>query len=646
MSISQVTEAWPRIGQWLAASAPGQLASLRPGAGAAAVAEAQQRLRLTFPDDLAACWQRHDGAADRPGHFTIYGPFRPVLLADLVTRHLETEPVMAEFEDYWDRHWLMFATTNSDWSLVADCTPGDTFGRVGEWFGGEGARWTGWSSIGALLTDVADALHAGHAVDGWTPVAFGGELEWKLTGEPVTRELPSVLTLAAAPPEPEPEPEPAPAPDPVVAGTPGVTWTRLPVQSGARPEPRRRRGPASEPGWTGQFNPSSCLTFVAGIGPGELLRRFGVGAPDVPVPRETAPLTADEAYWAEHSWRTGHLPVVRAGQAGTWSFAFEDGHHEGLRAPVLPRLSAGTQAAALYFWGPELAIMRDRVAAATFYGQEPLRLGGHEPGLLAGPLTREGVLPWDRLRPRHENISAMLAVLRTELGIDFDPAVLAGPLPGGPFLPELPDRAVVTRGVSVSHGGPVAALIAFAPPDRLQRALVIQARALATEAGLTRYPEITDALDRLTAGETWTVTGHSPLGLRFRLLAAENAAAGRVANWEHSHPELTLDDKIAWASRFWAAEAIMELITGPPQRAARFVLGKRQDPNWPHWFAADLGPVDVSPGAAARIARTEAEENTRAHTAGAGYRIPVWPSGRTAWTVPAATPGRPAPGGR
>jgi hypothetical protein len=631
MSTSQVNGAWQRIEQWLAARAPGQLASLRPGAGAAAVADAQQRLGLRFPDDLVASLSRHDGASPPRGHFTVYGPFRPVALADLVIRHQETEPVMAEFEDYWDRHYLMIAATNTDWWLLTDCTPGDTHGRIGVWSGGDGVHWTGWASLGALLTDVADALGTGYAIDDWVPVAFGGDLEWKLTSETVTRELPSVLTLAAATPEPEPEPEPEPPPNPVTVGTSMFTWVRLPVQSGARAEPRRRRGPASEPGWTGQYSPTSCLTFADGIAPDELLRRFGVGAPHVPVPRETAALTADETYQAEHSWRTGHLPVVRTGQAGTWSFAFEDGHHEGLRVPVLPRLSAGTQAVALYFWGPELTIVRDGVVAATFYGQDPLRLGGQEPGLLAGPLTRAGILPWDRFRPRHENVAAILAVLRTELGIDFDPAVLAGPLPGGPFLPELPDRATITRGISLSHGGPVAALTTFAPPDRLQRALVPQARLLAAETGLTGYPEITAALDRLAAGETWTVTGDSPLGQRFRLLAAENAAAGRRAAWENSSPELTTDDKLAWTSRFWAAEAIMELITGPPQRAARFVLGQRHDPNWPYRFAADLGPVDVPPGAAARIAQTEAEESNRAHVAGAGYQVPVWPSGRTAW---------------
>lgn len=76
----------------------------------------------------------------------------------------------------------------------------------------------------------------------------------------------------------------------------------------------------------------------------------------------------------------------------------------------------------------------------------------------------------------------------------------------------------------------------------------------------------------------------------------------------------------------------MELIAGPPQRAARFILAERKDPGWPDRFAADLGPVDIPPGAAAAIADREAQEGTWAHVDSAGYRVPIWPSGSTSWT--------------
>jgi hypothetical protein len=587
------------------------------------VADAQRRLGLTFPDDLVASLQRHDGCEWSRGHFGLAGPFRPVAVADLVQRHRETEDVLAEFEGYWDRHLLMFATTNTDWSLVVNCEPGDGHGQVGVWSGGEGVKWTEWPSIGALLSAIADALETGRPVNGWVPVAFGGELAWKLVTAPAAPAPQSALALAAAAAEPEQEPL-----------LPGIRMSAL-AMAAKEPAARRRRQHGPRPastGWTDDYHSSSCLTFVENVDPDELLRRFGVGGPDVPVRRETAPLTAAEARAAEHSWTTGHLPVVRTGRAGKWSFAFEDGHHEGIRPPVLPRLSAGTRAAALYFWGPELVMMQDNTVVASFCGFLPDRLGGQEPVPLARALYREGVQPWDRFRSQHEQVSGLLAALCSELGIEFDPAVLSGPLPGGPFLADLPDRAVITRGLSLNHGGQVAVLTEIAAPDRLQAALVIQARELAAETGLTEYPEIGAALDRLAAGETWKVTGDSPLGMRFRLLAAEHAAASVAAPRQHKSHALTREDQNTWKHRFRAAEAIMELIAGPPRRAARFVLGERQDPGWPDRFAADLGPVDTQTATAEGAAKREAREHNQAHTGGAGYQVPIWPSRSTSWT--------------
>lgn len=601
MNASQVADGWLRIERWLAANAARTHASLQAGADSAKIAQAQRRLGLRFPDDLVASLERHDGCEWSRGHLTLAGPFRPIAMADIVKSHLETEEVLAEFEDYWDRRLLMFATTNSDWSLVVDCEPGNEHGRVGEWSGGEGVRWTEWPSLGALLSDVADAIEAGRPIGRWAPVAYGGELDWKLGNEPVAATPRSVLALAAA------------------AGEPVAPL---------RPQQR----PSQSGGWIDDYGGLSCLTFVEGIEPDELLRRFGVGDRGIPVRREAEPLTAAQARAAEHSWTTGHLPVVRAGHAGKWSFAFEDGHHEGIKPSVLPRLSAGTQAVALYTWGPELAVMRDGELAATFCGSDPRRRGGQDPAMLDGALAREGVLPWDRYRSQQEHLSGLLAVLRGELGIEFDPEVLTGPLPGGPFLADLPDRAVITRGLSLNHGAQVAALCAYATADQLQQALVIQARKLVAEAGLTEYPEFTAALERLAAGETWPVTGESPLGLRVRMLAAENAAADAAAPWENKSPALTRQDRDAWQQRWRAAEAIMELIAGPPRRAARFVLAERQELGWPDQLAADLGPVDIPPGAQDAIADEEGQEHYRAHGGGAGYQTSIWPSGSTSWT--------------
>ena len=198
MNTSQVDDAWLRIERWLAANAPDTQATLRAGATAAAVADAQQRLGLRFPDDLVASLQRHDGCEWVRGNFTLACPFRPAVVADMVTSHLVKEEALAEFEGYWDRRHLEFAVTNTDWGLVVDCEPGSRHGRVGTWHGGGGVTWSEWPSIGALLSDVADALEAGLRIEYWVPVAFGGELDWKIVTAPVAPEPRSVLAMAAA----------------------------------------------------------------------------------------------------------------------------------------------------------------------------------------------------------------------------------------------------------------------------------------------------------------------------------------------------------------------------------------------------------------------------------------------------------------
>ena len=203
---------------------------------------------------------------------------------------------------------------------------------------------------------------------------------------------------------------------------------------------------------------------------------------------------------------------------------------------------------------------------------------------------------------------------------------------GGPFLADLPDRAVITRGLSLDHGARVAALCAYATAEELQQALVIHARKLAAETGLTEYPEFTGALERLAAGETWPVTGDSPLGLRVRLLAAEHAAADVAAPWENRSAALTRQDRDAWRQRSRAGEAIMELIAGPPRRAARFVLAERKELGWEDQLAADLGAVDIPSGAEEAIADREGQEHYQAHGGGgAGYQTPIWPSRSTSW---------------
>src|SRR5947209_8559740 len=52
---------WDRIHVWLAAHAPGVLASLAPGATGGQIRAAEEALGVTLPDDVRACYRIHDG---------------------------------------------------------------------------------------------------------------------------------------------------------------------------------------------------------------------------------------------------------------------------------------------------------------------------------------------------------------------------------------------------------------------------------------------------------------------------------------------------------------------------------------------------------------------------------------------------------
>src|SRR5262245_3817646 len=53
---------WSRIEAWLRSNAPAVFDSLRPGASDEAIAETEQALGVTFPNDVRASYRIHDGA--------------------------------------------------------------------------------------------------------------------------------------------------------------------------------------------------------------------------------------------------------------------------------------------------------------------------------------------------------------------------------------------------------------------------------------------------------------------------------------------------------------------------------------------------------------------------------------------------------
>lgn len=563
-----VDRAWDRIEAWLAVHVPSAYASLLPPAAPEAISAAAARTGLTLPDGLIASLRRHNGCATMPGKFSLLG--QNLMSADGLADHWESWQEARRFRShagegasaalYWPPGYAFFAAIDAD-GLVVDCRPGPAYGAVGEFWKEEGARFGDWSSVGDLLTEVADALERRTRVSGWVPVARENALDWVLPQDQHPDPA-SLLELAAG--------------------------ARVP----AVPDlPHRYDAPVPEAGWVDEYQ-GFCLTFVRGVGPAELLARYG--AQPVPAAPGTARRTARETWEAVHTWTNAYLPAVRVGRFGDWAFGFEEGSQQGSRPEVLRRLSAGTRAVAVHHSDhTRLSVVDDGELITTYDTRQPDHRTGSAPDLLLTALRDARLVPLDDTRYEDEDVYALLGVLTDSeggLGIEWDARALRGPLPCAHLLPVLADPP--TDGRFNPFLEPMtAARVSCAPEPRLRTAVTAQAVRLAAETGLDRCPEVADAIRRFAAGESRHVTDDSPLGMRIRTLEAEALAAARSRSDPAAKDLLTASERDAWARRSGAAHAVRGLACVPLRAAAYEVLARRLGLDWRAEFRSDLGPV-------------------------------------------------------
>jgi len=124
----EIERTWSRIEAWMRAEAPEALAVLRPGASAARIRGAQERLGVRFPESLTRSLARHDGQEWAWPSLVEFGILMP--LDEIVVRHAENERhgvdafVGNEDEAWWRRGWLPFVSRDGDYLALA-LGPGD-----------------------------------------------------------------------------------------------------------------------------------------------------------------------------------------------------------------------------------------------------------------------------------------------------------------------------------------------------------------------------------------------------------------------------------------------------------------------------------------------------------------------------------------
>ncbi|WP_103515530.1 SMI1/KNR4 family protein [Streptomyces sp. SM10] len=588
-----VADSWARIDAWLSEHAPLSRARLRPPAPPEAIADAEERLGLTFHPELVASLRCHDGVEleDSAPVFGLYGPFAGV--SGIVENTLFLRSVGEDVEDdhpddddddddahelnaFWRHEWLLI-THGISWDaqdgLFLTCRAGEDHGRLGRYFDEDAPSFSAWASLRAALSVFADSLEQRLPVGGRVPLAPDGALIWEDATRTVKAAPVSPLALAADTPEPDPEPA-RPEPEPPRSGT----YVTMGPGASRPPEP-----------------PQPDLVFAEGVTAEELLRRAGV------VQRETV-RTRSHAH-AERSaaspWAASR-PLVRAGCCGDWGFLAQSAGAPQLTRPeVLRGLSRDTRVVAVAKRGPEVRL--------TVYDQGLPYADGAQDRLVSSPREdyvrlpdgREfqslGVDPWPGSTAAYTDF---LAGLRGGFGIDFDLGrALIDRLPSGLVLPVLDDLPEWSLGPCTEvRQFALGELVDSTPPPRLRAAMAAQLRRLAAETGLDTFSEVTAVLASLDRGETAEFTEGSALDLRMRTLVAEAEAARPATepSWRRSRdaPELlfTIEDFQAWQLRADAADTLRRFLELPVPVAAASVLHRRLSEDWRGELAEDLAP--------------------------------------------------------
>jgi cell wall assembly regulator SMI1 len=188
--MTTVNESWDIIVGWLGRYSPAELALIRPPAAEDDIRDAERSIGAALPDDLVAWWRRADGRAGKGSLLPpCYSPY-PVRTAldrrevwmtawngvmeqagvDRFARYVAQEdraPAGSPGKDAWLPRWLPIAGDGGGNDLFVDLRPGPAHGCVRQFRRDDGAGDTAWwSSVAAMLAEIADALTREVAIHG------------------------------------------------------------------------------------------------------------------------------------------------------------------------------------------------------------------------------------------------------------------------------------------------------------------------------------------------------------------------------------------------------------------------------------------------------------------------------------------------
>lgn len=306
-----------------------------------------------------------------------------------------------------------------------------------------------------------------------------------------------------------------------------------------------------------------CLTFVRNTEIDEVFQRFGTD------PNQPASSVVPSIPFPDRGTRQ----QVLGRRIGDWVALLDDTVPcQALRPEVLRRISAGTEAVALYH---DIAKANHEFAHA--YDSEGITMVTN-----SVPPHWRGSQP-DRLRPLAEELSrefgydgspefeVLLALMDGVFGLSLDPETLSTPWQAVPLLPVLDDLPPEHPGQDRPHiNDPVSdLLIKHVMESELPRLLSARCERVMTETGVNGHPVLASAVQEALAGAIVPVTDDDPLGIALRTAERDIPQAAtmlRLVLAGRSFDALISDYHLHQISRI---------------------------PGWREQFISDFGSVDV-----------------------------------------------------
>lgn len=169
---------WTRIETWLAENAPEIMSSLNKGASEREIAEAEEVLGITFPEDVKDSYKRHNGQESGGPALMPMGEFLSLsriqdewkvwkgLLDDGDFDDFESEPEKGVKKNWWNAAWIPITYDGAGDHDCLDLDP-DKGGHVGqmiEMWHDDGERPITAHSFTAWMEQFASGLEKGELV--------------------------------------------------------------------------------------------------------------------------------------------------------------------------------------------------------------------------------------------------------------------------------------------------------------------------------------------------------------------------------------------------------------------------------------------------------------------------------------------------